>query len=110
MKKIKAIDPKIIVNKNPDKPCYSVEYYDTADSQWHIGFSSFDLQNVIEWLNTYFDIIDTDVAPVKHGKWVYDHWCKFKCSECGEYSNSKPYKGKEKYCPNCGAKMDGDKI
>ena len=48
-----------------------------------------------------------DVAPIKHGKWIYDCWCEFKCSECGEHSNSKPYKGKEKYCPNCGAKMDG---
>lgn len=50
-----------------------------------------------------------NVAPVLHGHWVYDHWCEFKCSECGEPSNSKPYKGKENFCPNCGAKMGGDK-
>ena len=48
-----------------------------------------------------------DVAPVRHGRWIYDHWCEFKCSVCGEFSNSKPYRGKENYCPNCGAKMDG---
>lgn len=48
-----------------------------------------------------------DVAPVVHGEWVYDHWCEFKCSNCGTWSNSKPYKGKENFCPNCGAKMDG---
>lgn len=48
-----------------------------------------------------------DVEPVRHGEWIYDHWCEFKCSECGQLSDSKPYKGKEKYCPNCGAKMDG---
>ena len=48
--------------------------------------------------------------PVRHGDWVYDHWCEFKCSECGEPSNSKPYKGKENFCPNCGAKMDGNEI
>lgn len=47
-----------------------------------------------------------DAQPVVHGHWVYDHWCEFKCSNCGEWSNSKPYKGREKYCPNCGAKMD----
>lgn len=46
-----------------------------------------------------------DVAPVVHGRWIYDHWCEFKCSVCGEFSNSKPYKGKENYCPNCGARM-----
>lgn len=51
-----------------------------------------------------------DVAEVKHGQWVYDHWCEFKCSECGSWSNSEPYKGEENYCPNCGAKMDGKKL
>ena len=56
------------------------------------------------------DTPTTNTIPVKHGKWVYDHWCELKCSECGEYSNSKPYKGKEKYCPNCGAKMDGNEV
>ena len=50
-----------------------------------------------------------DVVSVKHGEWIYDHWCEFKCSECGQLSDSKPYKGKERYCPNCGARMDGGK-
>lgn len=47
-----------------------------------------------------------DMQKVKHGKWVYDHWCEFKCSKCGHLSNSSPYKGQENFCPNCGAKMD----
>lgn len=46
-----------------------------------------------------------DVVPVVHGEWVYDHWSEFKCSNCGTWSNSKPYKGKENFCPNCGADM-----
>ena len=46
-----------------------------------------------------------DVRPVVHGKWKYDHWCEFKCSECGYYSKSEPYRGLEKFCPNCGADM-----
>lgn len=50
-----------------------------------------------------------EAEEVRHGEWIYDHWCEFKCSECGEWSNSKPYKGRELYCPNCGAKMDGGK-
>lgn len=50
-----------------------------------------------------------DAVEVVHGEWVYDHWCEFRCSICGEWSNSEPYKGKENYCPNCGAKMDGGK-
>lgn len=49
-----------------------------------------------------------DVVAVRHGEWVYDHWCEFSCSECGHFSKTEP-RGKENYCPNCGAKMDGGK-
>lgn len=42
---------------------------------------------------------------LNEAKWVYDHWCEFKCSNCGNFSNSKPHKGMEKYCPECGSKM-----
>ena len=52
-------------------------------------------------------LIANGVTVQKQGEWVYDHWCEFRCSVCGEFSNSKPYRGKENYCPNCGAKMNG---
>ena len=43
-----------------------------------------------------------DAVPVRHGRWNCDMsgaWC----SVCGEYSE-----GEWNYCPNCGAKMDGE--
>ena len=44
-----------------------------------------------------------DVAPVRHGRWINHGWSTV-CSECGEdYAFAK-----RNYCPNCGAKMDGD--
>lgn len=51
-----------------------------------------------------------DVAPVVHGKWteikgVYDKrsiW--YRCDRCGQ-SAEKMFLSK--YCPNCGARMDG---
>ena len=55
-----------------------------------------------EFLNKFPTL---DVELVRHGWWVYDHWCEFKCSCCGHFSSTNP-RGKEKYCPNCGAKMD----
>lgn len=61
----------------------------------------------------YFTVCDidnaptVDAAPVVHARWVYIYWCEFKCSNCGNLSKSTPIKGKEKYCSNCGAKMDG---
>lgn len=52
-----------------------------------------------------------DVEPVKHGKWELcfeDSRRQIvgnKCSVCGyEYYGNKYF-----YCPNCGARMDGDK-
>ena len=50
-------------------------------------------------------LIAHGVTVQECGEWVYDRWCEFKCSVCGEFSNSKPYRGKENYCPNCGANM-----
>ena len=49
------------------------------------------------------------VDPVKHGRWVFvnDMVSYIKCSECGDdicWVNTK----RPKYCPGCGARMDGD--
>ena len=47
-----------------------------------------------------------DVAPVVHGRWLKNTRFKEKrrkCSECGFHSEFE-----FNYCPNCGAKMDGE--
>ena len=50
-----------------------------------------------------------DVAPVVHGEWLlrhegYGHY--WECSSC--HKNPCIYVTKDtRYCPNCGAKMDG---
>lgn len=62
-------------------------------------------------------IPSSNVAPVKHGQWigsadgyadgelVYDMW---ECSECGYDADGAEEKPSWGYCPNCGAKMDGE--
>lgn len=56
-----------------------------------------------------------DVVPVKHGKWRTPKrgtlpTNKFVCSECGRLVIVSTYRNRclYNYCPNCGAKMDGD--
>lgn len=50
-----------------------------------------------------------DVAPVVHGEWLlrhegYGHY--WECSSC--HKSPRIYVTKDtRYCPNCGAKMDG---
>ena len=49
-----------------------------------------------------------DAEPVRHGHWIDRGYMKvgYHCSLCGGYVIA----GKEKYCPNCGAKMDEDEV
>ena len=57
-----------------------------------------------------FELPAADVAPVRHGRWALNKkYGDYECSECGQgdvkamdFTNLKM-----RYCPNCGAKMDG---
>ena len=61
-----------------------------------------------------------DVEPVRHGHW-YNRGGRFRCSVCDNKALLKDIGGtggwsheyeqqKSPYCPNCGAKMDGNKV
>ena len=47
-----------------------------------------------------------DVAPVVHARWENYSPVTIKCSRCGHVIHDWRY-SECKYCPNCGAKMDG---
>lgn len=56
----------------------------------------------------YIDIGGVDAVPVVHGKWGQPNRFKdgvglWRCDQCGEASIRR-----FRYCPECGAKMDGD--
>lgn len=48
-----------------------------------------------------------DVMEVVHGRWVHDINNLYGCSVCGERETMSPKKLKN-FCPNCGARMDGE--
>ena len=53
-------------------------------------------------------MIANDVTVQRHGKWIHDVNNLYGCSECMQRETMSPKKLKN-YCPNCGAKMDGEK-
>lgn len=63
------------------------------------------------------DMPAADVAPIMHGKWLDEDFPEKTatvhgfaiCSACGNLSHKAEhgYNILSKYCPNCGAKMDG---
>ena len=115
VEKIKAINPHIVVNNNVENPYYSICYYDIAKKDWYTGgFGSYDLKDVVEWLNECFEVVEADVEPVKHGEWVNnDNELKFyKCSICGNEAYWDTDYGQQlfDFCPWCGAKMDGKEV
>ena len=66
---------------------------------------------LIEKFNEAVEEMPTaDVAPVVHGRWIeqekYTFGVMYDCSICGDriLDNGHPWN----YCPNCGARMDGD--
>ena len=49
-----------------------------------------------------------DVVEVVHGKWIHDRNNLYGCNNC-LHRETMSHKEKKKYCPNCGAKMDGER-
>ena len=74
----------------------------------------------ISWSHAYADFIEdienqpaADVAPVVNGRWIRfkEHdscYVHMRCSECSAYWSDPSHADSFRYCPNCGAKMDGE--
>lgn len=67
-------------------------------------------EHLEELLNDFYvipkDTPAADVTPVRHGNWKQARYTEaplYICSEC-DITAYKPHK----YCPECGAKMDGE--
>ena len=115
--KIKTPFARIVVGGAPEKPCYNIWYFDPTDGECHIGFGSYCLDNVFNWLAEEFEVTEprADVELVRHGQWLRtdDDWSSLvtiQCSACGgewcfEVDEDVQLLGYN-YCPGCGCKMD----
>ncbi len=107
-----------------------VEVAEHAYHEWNLAMAAADgqrqinriykMQELCKAVKAVADAAPTvDAVPVVHGRWLAnglcnhkpsrfrnpDKWTVYRCSQCG-YSNGR--RKNAKYCPDCGAKMDGD--
>ena len=90
------------------------EIYETLRYERERDICAGELGTFCEVLMRIKDFPAADVAHVVHGRWV-DHMCRdWRCSECGDKIHKVRnvdgycYADKPNYCPNCGARMDGE--
>ena len=98
------------------------EYINVDEYKRHLnmicrsGYTQQVIDIFIKWFLAIAESIATeDVAPVVHARWVNDGYYAdfhphmvYRCSNCDWCQlDVEPPKGN--YCPNCGAKMDGEK-
>lgn len=57
-------------------------------------------------MRTPWRIPAADVRPVARGKWITVMYHLYECSECGAAYQDVGYGFN--FCPNCGARMDGE--
>ena len=58
MEKIKTPFAKMIIDGSREKPYFSILYFDPADKDFYIGYSSYYLDYVFNWLNENFEIVE----------------------------------------------------
>lgn len=59
---------RIIVSGTAEKPYYDIMWFDYMDGQYHIGYGSYNLKFVFQWLSDCFEVED---AP----PWKPLPWC-----------------------------------
>lgn len=77
--KIKTNFAKIFVSGTPAMPCFNILYFDPADQDYHVGFSSYYLEYVFKWLSEEFEIEDApraNVAPIEALERLRDELCE----------------------------------
>lgn len=94
-----------------------IEILPEADSlEWYEQARPDEVKDLVDELySIVLNVIRIDAQPVKHGRFVFEKGDYintvdgYRCTSCGEtYHTKVPYFSEYKFCPNCGAKMDGD--
>ena len=114
VEKIKTPFALIIVDGPIEKPYYSIMWWDTTDQEYNIGYSSYILAFVFDWLKAYFEVDHNAKHPHERtlddlrpkGRWEPVDARYSRCTNCKRERNIRTQIGWG-YCPNCGADMRG---
>ena len=107
--------PTIIVTGTPDKPLFHIVYVSAATGSVHVGFSSYELAFVFQWLEEYFGVTRASTDNLDElrprSRWRLNEDGKWACSECDGLAVEHPeepdkWQAVTKCCPNCGARME----
>lgn len=79
----------------------------------HRSYSTYMSYEIMDCVDD--SIVEEELVPVVHGQWmevpyVYIGLKRYECSNCYSdvFWNDRIQHHKDKYCPNCGARMDGE--
>ena len=102
-KKLRVTSAQIIVTGTKEKPYYEIKYREVGKENYCIGYSSYCLDNVFEWLEEYFDLVeDKNVEqrwiPVSErlpdaDKYILVSFENFTISDIGRYETDKDGSG-----------------
>lgn len=127
-KKIKTPFAKMIVEGNQEKPYFSILYFDPIDKDFYVGYSSYCLDYVSNWLNEEFEIVEDEnfiiaaLRPVSReqvegirGEWMFPIFAdqedandpRCQCSKCGSIETPL---ARHRFCPSCGAPMTDEAV
>lgn len=59
VEKNKVTSLEIIVRMVGDKPYYELKYREVGKEYYSVGYSSYDLKIVLEYIDTYFEIVES---------------------------------------------------
>ena len=89
-KKHKVKSAEIVVRKIDKKPYYEIKYFDLSDNEYHIGYGSYKLEYVFEWLEQCFEIVEKNTNADKIRNMTDEELAKFlsefsACNVCEYY-------------------------
>lgn len=91
--KNKVTSLEIIVSMIDNKPYYEIKYKKVGEYYYHIGYSSFNIDNVLKWRDECFKIVDVKVTNADRIRNMSDEeLAEWITNMCDIERNEEPYK------------------